>query len=86
MKMSLAFTYLDHLMAKTGKHAPDEVMILPLDLSQGEEHLKEAVQKAESCFGGAGVEYMFHNAAYERPVYEYVSCTINFSKIDYICK
>ncbi|KAH6757531.1 Rossmann-fold superfamily protein [Perilla frutescens var. hirtella] len=51
----------------TGKHAPDEVVILPLDLSRGEEHLAEAVLKAESVFGGAGVDYVFHNAAYERP-------------------
>ncbi|KAL0452256.1 UNVERIFIED_CONTAM: Dehydrogenase/reductase SDR family member 7 [Sesamum latifolium] len=51
----------------TGKHAPDEVMILPLDLTRGEEYLGEAVQKAESFFGGAGVDYMFHNAAFERP-------------------
>ncbi|CAA0829599.1 NAD(P)-binding Rossmann-fold superfamily protein [Striga hermonthica] len=51
----------------TGKHAPDEVKILPLDLSRGEEHLKEAVQRAESFFGASGVDYMFHNAAYERP-------------------
>ncbi|KAL3833909.1 hypothetical protein ACJIZ3_008645 [Penstemon smallii] len=51
----------------TGKHAPDEVMILPLDLSRGEEYLGEAVLKAESFFEGAGVDYMFHNAAYERP-------------------
>ncbi|KAI3470363.1 hypothetical protein Pfo_027026 [Paulownia fortunei] len=51
----------------TGKHAPDEVMILPLDLTRGEEYLAEVVQKAESLFGGAGVDYMFHNAAYERP-------------------
>ncbi|KAK4403798.1 Dehydrogenase/reductase SDR family member 7 [Sesamum angolense] len=51
----------------TGKHAPDEVMILPLDLTWGEEYLGEAVQKAESFFGGAGVDYMFHNAAFERP-------------------
>ncbi|PIN21634.1 putative dehydrogenase [Handroanthus impetiginosus] len=51
----------------TGKHAPDNVMILPLDLSRGEEHLGEAVQKAKSFLGGAGVDYVFHNAAYERP-------------------
>ncbi|KAL8051947.1 hypothetical protein ABFX02_06G181000 [Erythranthe guttata] len=51
----------------TGKHAPDEVMVLPLDLTSGEEYLGEAVKKAESFFGGAGVDYMFHNAAYERP-------------------
>ncbi|KAG6404718.1 hypothetical protein SASPL_136971 [Salvia splendens] len=51
----------------TGKHAPDEVEILPLDLSRGEEHLAEAVQKAELLFGGVGVDYVFHNAAFERP-------------------
>ncbi|KAM7497664.1 hypothetical protein LguiA_022078 [Lonicera macranthoides] len=50
-----------------GKHAPDEVMILPLDLASGEDTLREAVEKAESYFGSAGVDYMIHNAAYERP-------------------
>lgn len=61
----LSLVYFD---AKTGKYAPDEVVILPLDLSRGEEHLAVAVQKAESLFGGAGVDYVFHNAAFERPV------------------
>ncbi|GFZ11340.1 NAD(P)-binding Rossmann-fold superfamily protein [Actinidia rufa] len=51
----------------TGKHAPDEVIVLPLDLMSGEDSLREAVQKAESCFAGNGVDYMIHNAAYERP-------------------
>lgn len=51
----------------TGKHAPGEVKIIPLDLASGEEFLKEAVEKAESFFSGAGVDYMIHNAAYERP-------------------
>lgn len=51
-----------------GKHAPSDVMVLPLDLGAGEDSLKDAVQKAESYFGGAGVDYMFHNAATERPV------------------
>ncbi|OAY32249.1 dehydrogenase/reductase SDR family member 7 isoform X2 [Manihot esculenta] len=51
----------------TGKHAPDEVKILPLDLASGEDSLREAVEKAESFFFGAGVDYMIHNAAYERP-------------------
>ncbi|KAL3523296.1 hypothetical protein ACH5RR_016130 [Cinchona calisaya] len=50
-----------------GKHAPDKVMILPLDLTSGEDKLREAVQKAESFFDGAGVDYMIHNAAFERP-------------------
>jgi dehydrogenase/reductase SDR family protein 7 len=51
-----------------GKHTPDEVKILPLDLTSGEDSLKEAVEKAESFFPGAGVDYMIHNAAFERPV------------------
>ncbi|KAJ6763589.1 putative proteinD(P)-BINDING ROSSMANN-FOLD SUPERFAMILY PROTEIN [Salix purpurea] len=51
----------------TGKHAPGEVKIIPLDLASSEEFLKEAVEKAESFFSGAGVDYMIHNAAYERP-------------------
>ncbi|KAJ4721609.1 Dehydrogenase/reductase SDR family protein [Melia azedarach] len=50
-----------------GKYAPDEVKILPLDLASGEDSLKVAVEKAESFFPGAGVNYMIHNAAYERP-------------------
>lgn len=50
-----------------GKHAPDEVKILPLDLASGEDSLRVAVEKAESFFPGAGVDYMIHNAAYERP-------------------
>ncbi|XP_019194369.1 PREDICTED: dehydrogenase/reductase SDR family member 7 isoform X2 [Ipomoea nil] len=50
-----------------GKHAPNEVEILPLDLTASEDILKKAVEKAESFFNGAGVDYMFHNAAYERP-------------------
>ncbi|CAI0376157.1 unnamed protein product [Linum tenue] len=51
----------------TGKYAPNEVKILPLDLASGEASLKEAVEKAEAFFPGTGVHYMIHNAAYERP-------------------
>ncbi|KAG5013982.1 hypothetical protein JHK86_026243 [Glycine max] len=50
-----------------GKHAPDEVKILPLDLSSGEDSLWIAVEKAESFFPDSGVDYMIHNAAFERP-------------------
>ncbi|XP_038703988.1 dehydrogenase/reductase SDR family member 7-like isoform X2 [Tripterygium wilfordii] len=50
-----------------GKHAPEEVEILPLDLTCSEDSLRLAVEKAESLFSGAGVDYMIHNAAYERP-------------------
>ncbi|KVI07509.1 Glucose/ribitol dehydrogenase [Cynara cardunculus var. scolymus] len=50
-----------------GKHGPEGVEILPLDLSSGEDAIGDAVEKAVSLFGGAGVDYMIHNAAFERP-------------------
>lgn len=53
-----------------GKYASSEVKILPLDLASGEESLREAVERAEAFFPGVGVDYMIHNAAYERPVCE----------------
>ena len=56
------------LVCVVGKYAPGEVEILPLDLAGGEDSIMEAVEKAESFFSGAGVDYMIHNAAYERPV------------------
>lgn len=42
--------------------------ILPLDLTSSEDAIRDAVEKAESLFPGAGVDYMIHNAAFERPV------------------
>ncbi|XP_074292371.1 uncharacterized protein LOC141619243 [Silene latifolia] len=51
----------------SGKYAPNEVKILPLDLAAGEESLRDAVEKAESFFHGSGVDFMIHNAAFERP-------------------
>ena len=39
-----------------------------MDLSAGEESLKEIVHAAESLFCNAGVDYMIHNAAFECPV------------------
>ncbi|XP_068661900.1 uncharacterized protein [Aristolochia californica] len=48
-----------------GKHVPDGIQVLPMDLSSGESSLIEAVKKAESFF--PGVDYLVHNAAYERP-------------------
>ncbi|GAB2287135.1 hypothetical protein Dimus_021521 [Dionaea muscipula] len=50
----------------TGKHA-DDVKILPIDLASGELALREAVERVESFFPGSGVDYMIHNAAFERP-------------------
>ncbi|BFG37368.1 hypothetical protein CerSpe_236430 [Prunus speciosa] len=52
----------------TGKHAPDGVKVLPLDLASGEDCLRDAVEKAESFFLNAGVDFMIHNAAIERPM------------------
>ncbi|KMZ63003.1 Dehydrogenase/reductase SDR family member [Zostera marina] len=49
------------------KHTSVLVEILPLDLENGEDLLKQTVQKAESFFSSAGVDYMVHNAAYDRP-------------------
>ncbi|KAK9735828.1 hypothetical protein RND81_04G231200 [Saponaria officinalis] len=51
----------------SGKYVPNEVKILPLDLAAGEESLRDAVERAESFFPGSGVDYMIHNAAFERP-------------------
>ncbi|KAD4584080.1 hypothetical protein E3N88_21681 [Mikania micrantha] len=47
----------------SGKH----VEILPLDLSSGEDAISNVVERAVSLFGGAGVDYVIHNAAFERP-------------------
>lgn len=60
-------------VVSSGKHAPEGVKILPLDLTSGEDSLREAVQKAESFFPDTGVDYMIHNAAFERPVSEIFS-------------
>jgi dehydrogenase/reductase SDR family protein 7 len=43
-------------------------MILPLDLTSGEDSLRKVVDIAEFYFPDSGVDYMFHNAAFERPV------------------
>ncbi|XP_010463788.1 PREDICTED: dehydrogenase/reductase SDR family member 7 isoform X2 [Camelina sativa] len=50
-----------------GKYAPEDVKVLPLDLASGEESLKHVVEQAVSLFPGDGVDYLVHNAAYERP-------------------
>lgn len=51
-----------------GKHPDSKVEVLPMDLSSDEESLKEVVHSAESLFSSAGIDYMMHNAAFERPV------------------
>ncbi|XP_078150018.1 NAD(P)-binding Rossmann-fold superfamily protein isoform X3 [Carex rostrata] len=52
----------------TSKYPAAGVEVLPLDLSSGEEVLKKSVQEAESLFSDAGVDFMIHNAAFERPM------------------
>ena len=68
--MSFLFTRCDwlKLYSSLGKYASEDVKVLPLDLASGEEGLKGAVEQAVSLFPGAGVDYLVHNAAYERPV------------------
>jgi dehydrogenase/reductase SDR family member 7 len=51
-----------------GKNPDCRVQVLPVDLSSDEESLKEVVRAAESLFSNAGIDYMIHNAAFERPV------------------
>ncbi|KAJ4819323.1 Dehydrogenase/reductase SDR family member 7 [Rhynchospora pubera] len=49
------------------KYPAAGVEVLPLDLASGEEALNKGVQEAESLFSDAGVDFMIHNAAFERP-------------------
>ncbi|EMS65866.1 Dehydrogenase/reductase SDR family member 7 [Triticum urartu] len=49
------------------KHPDSKIEVLPMDLSSDEESLKEVVHSAESLFSSAGIDYMMHNAAFERP-------------------
>lgn len=68
----------------SGKHAPDGVKVLPLDLSSGEDSLRQAVEKAESFFPDSGVDYMIHNAAYERPVSDWLLyLMVRFYKLEF---
>ncbi|CAL4984754.1 unnamed protein product [Urochloa decumbens] len=49
------------------KNPDSRVEVLPMDLSAGEDSLKQVVHVAESIFSNGGVDYMIHNAAFERP-------------------
>ncbi|KAF7802153.1 dehydrogenase/reductase SDR family member 7 [Senna tora] len=51
-------------LLQCSKHAPNEVKILPMDLTVGEESLKKVVEEAESLFPNSGVDYMIHNTAF----------------------
>ncbi|KAJ3671524.1 hypothetical protein LUZ60_007603 [Juncus effusus] len=49
------------------KYPSANVEVLPLDLGAGESGLKNAAREAESLFSDSGVDFMVHNAAFERP-------------------
>eukprot|EP00879_Flechtneria_rotunda_P020883 GHRR01021988.1.p1 GENE.GHRR01021988.1~~GHRR01021988.1.p1 ORF type:complete len:353 (+),score=105.84 GHRR01021988.1:292-1350(+) len=42
--------------------APANVIVLPFDLLDGPEKLGAVVQAADAAFGGAGIDYLVHNA------------------------
>jgi len=50
-----------------GQYAPEDVVVLPGDISVGVEQLKALVQEAEAAFGGAGIDIVVQNAACPRP-------------------
>ena len=49
-----------------GRYAPENVVVLPGDISAGVEQLKALVQKAEAAFE-AGIDIVVQNAACPRP-------------------
>lgn len=73
---------IDWAVFTLGKYAPEDVKVLPLDLASGEEGLKGAVERAVSLFPGAGVDYLVHNAAYERPVSNFLAISFVIYSIE----
>ncbi|KAL2654225.1 hypothetical protein R1flu_022353 [Riccia fluitans] len=55
----------------SGSNAPDSIVLIPLDITAGEEVISEAVEKAEAAFGGNGIDIMVHNASAPRPQVAY---------------
>ena len=45
-----------------GKHGPEGIVVLPFDLCGDAAKLEEAAGAADAAFGGAGVDYLVHNA------------------------
>jgi NAD(P)-dependent dehydrogenase (short-subunit alcohol dehydrogenase family) len=49
--------------ARCCDHVPaSSVVVLPLDLEGGQAALEEAAAQADAAVGGAGVDYLVHNA------------------------
>ena len=58
---------LERVKASLGT-APENVVVLPGDITTGVEQLKELVQRVEAAFEGAhGIDIVVHNAAYPQP-------------------
>lgn len=45
-----------------GKHAPQEVVVLPLDITAPFEDLQAAASEADAAFRSRGVDVLVHNA------------------------
>lgn len=44
---------------------PPDVLVLPFDLMASSDKLQAAAKAADEAFGGAGVDYLIHNAGEE---------------------
>jgi NAD(P)-dependent dehydrogenase (short-subunit alcohol dehydrogenase family) len=55
---------LAHLLQAVKEACPDPsaVLVLPFDLLGPEAGLEAAAQTADGAFGGAGIDYLIHNA------------------------
>lgn len=47
---------------QAGCRFPDNVMILPFDLMDSTDKLQAAAKAADEAFGGAGIDFLIHNA------------------------
>lgn len=45
---------------------PNDVLVLPFDLMDSAEKLEAAAKAADEAFGGAGVDFLIHNAGRRR--------------------
>lgn len=47
---------------RAGCLKPDDVLVLPFDLMDSTEKLQAVAKAADEAFGGAGIDYLIHNA------------------------
>jgi NAD(P)-dependent dehydrogenase (short-subunit alcohol dehydrogenase family) len=58
----LAFCFHHLQRVKEACADPSAVLVLPFDLLGSEADLQKAAQAADAAFGGAGIDYLIHNA------------------------